>query len=80
VLWIVDVGIAGVLLAFQPGKGSLAIDTNWLALATLGPIVGYLSELTLFRVALYAGGTLLVREIVMRAIWEWTVRRAAQLV
>jgi hypothetical protein len=77
-LWLVDIGVAGVLLAIQPGRTSLTVETNWAVLATLGPVAEYLAELPLERVALYVTATLLVREAVIRLLWSWTLRRAQE--
>jgi hypothetical protein len=75
-LWLVDIGIAGLLLAIQPDRATLAAETNWMVLATLGPVAGYLAELPLGKLALYVGGTLIAREIMVRLIWRRTIRRA----
>jgi hypothetical protein len=77
-LWLVDIGIAGLLLAMQPYRATLTVETNWMVLATLGPVAGYLTELPLDKLALYVGGTLIGREIVVRLIWRWTLRRAQE--
>jgi hypothetical protein len=75
-LWLVDIGVAGVLLAVQPGRTSLTVETNWMVLATLGPVAEYLGELPFERMALYVAATLLVREAMVRLLWGWTIRRA----
>ena len=77
-LWLVDIGAAGVLLALQPERTSLTVETHWVVLAALGPVAEYLSELTLGRMALYMTGTLLVRELMVRLLWSWTIRRAQE--
>jgi hypothetical protein len=77
-LWLVDIGVAGVLLAIQPGRTSLTVETNWTVLATLGPVAEYLAELPLERVALYVSATLLVREVMVRVLWSWTIRCAQE--
>jgi hypothetical protein len=76
-LWLVDVGIAGLLLAVQPGRATLTAETDWLVLAGLGPVVGYLSALPLGKMAVYVAGTLIVRELLVRAAWAWA-RHLAQ--
>jgi hypothetical protein len=78
VLWLLDIGVAGTLLALQPDRVTLTTQTDWLALATLGPVVGYLSELTPGKMVVYVGGTLLVRELLVRWLWRFTVVRAEQ--
>jgi hypothetical protein len=76
-LWLVDIGVAGLLLAVQPGRTSLTVETNWTVLATLGPVADYLVEqLPLERMALYVAATLLIREAMVRLLWGWTIRRA----
>jgi hypothetical protein len=77
-LWLVDIGVAGVLLAVQPGRTSLTVETNWTLLATLGPVAEYLYKLPLDRIALYVSLTLLVREAMVRLLWSWTIRRAQE--
>jgi hypothetical protein len=72
------IGVAGVLLAIQPGRTSLTVETNWTVLATLGPVAEYLAELPLERVALYVSATLLVREVMVRVLWSWTIRCAQE--
>jgi hypothetical protein len=76
--WLLDIGIAGTLLAVQPERVTLTAETDWWILSALGPVAGYLSELTLDRMALYVGGTLAVREILVHLIWRWTIRLAAR--
>jgi hypothetical protein len=77
-LWLVDIGVAGVLLAIQPNRATLTAETNWTVLATLGPVAEYLSELPLGKVALYVAGTLVVREILVHILWRWTVYNAQE--
>jgi hypothetical protein len=75
-IWLADVGAGGVLLAQRSGAVSGSLGADLLALATLGPAVGYLVKLAPGTVALYVAGTLLVREIAVRGLWRWTVRAA----
>ncbi len=77
-LWLVDIGVAGVLLALQPGRTSLTVETNWMVLATLGPVAEYLAELPLGRMAVYVAATLLVREVMVHLLWSWTIRQAKE--
>lgn len=76
ILWVGDVGVAGLVLALQPGRTTVTVDTDWLALTTLGPVAGYMSELPLGPMFLYVGVTLVVRELLFRGLWQLTIWRA----
>ncbi len=76
ILWLVDIGIAGTMLALQPGRTSLTVETDWVVLAALGPVAGYLADLSLTRMLVYIGITLVVREMVVQLMWRWTIYRA----
>jgi hypothetical protein len=77
--WLMDIAIAGVFLALDPNRVTIATDTDWLALAILGPVAGYVVQLSLEQAALYLGLTLLVREMVVRGLWHWTLQQAQAL-
>ena len=75
ITWLVDVGVASVLLALQPN----APVPPLLMLATFGPVVGYMAELPLTTMLGFVGVTLLTREIAVRGLWYWTVRTAGAM-
>ncbi len=76
-IWLLDVAIAGGVIVAQPDYRMLAAG-EWLALLTLGPLVGYLAALPLERALLLAGATLLIREVMIRALWRVVLHRAAE--
>jgi len=74
--WLVDAGIAAMALVLLPGNAITRTSGDTLALATLGPFVGFMAELSLGKLALFAAMTLLIREILVRILWRWTLHRA----
>lgn len=76
-IWLLDVALAGGVIVVQPGYKTLAAG-EWLALVTLGPLVGYLTALPLARALLLAGITLLLREVAIRVLWRVALYRAAE--
>lgn len=79
ITWMLDIGIAAALLAVQPGRHLLETETHWLALASLGPVAGYILELNLGQVVVFVGLTFLVREAAIRLLWRWSVHNARRL-
>lgn len=75
-VWLVDAGLSAGALVLLPGDAIARTSGDTLALATLGPFVGFMAELSLGRLALFAGGTLLIREVLVRVLWRWTLHRA----
>lgn len=76
VVWSTEFVFAGTLMALQAGATRLSDAPYMLALAALGPVVGYILELSLGHAALYAFGALVVREIVLNTLWRWSLRKA----
>jgi hypothetical protein len=75
-MWLADMGVAVILLVAQPGAGDMHMLTRVVMLSVFGPVPGYLTELSPGRAALYLAGTLIIREIIIRCLWRWTVRAA----
>ncbi|MBN2302905.1 MAG: hypothetical protein JXQ72_00420 [Anaerolineae bacterium] len=78
-VWLVDIGMAIIVLAVLPREDVFVRDTNLIALALLGPVVSYLSALSLPLASLTIGGTLAVREGLIRLVWRLTVRAAREV-
>lgn len=76
IIWMVDIGVAGTVLALQPGRATLTVETDWLVLVTLGPVASYMTELDIGPMFATIGLTLVARELLIRAIWQLTVQRA----
>jgi ABC-type Na+ efflux pump permease subunit len=76
---LVDTGIAAIVLALQPGHVITEVGAHLLMQVTLGPTVSYLAELPLISMLLYVTVTLVARELVIRALWRWTLRRAGDV-
>ncbi len=75
-VWVAEFTLAGILLALQVGATKLSDITYMLALAVLGPMVGYIIDMDLIHAVLYAAGTLLLREILIDTLWRWSLRKA----
>lgn len=75
-VWLADVGIAVVLISFQPQRIATTSLSELVGLLTLGPMAGYLTRLPLHTTALYVALTLISREIAIRLLWRWTIRAA----
>lgn len=78
-VWIIDVGLAVIVLAAQPDAALSRMGRPILTLSTLGPTVAYLSMLPLDRMLLYVTLTLITREIAVRVIWRWAFNKANQM-
>lgn len=76
-VWMLEVSIAAGLVALHPAHVSIG-GGDWLALAILGPVVGYMALLPLAQATLLIVGTLLAREAVIRVLWRWMVRQATE--
>jgi hypothetical protein len=74
-IWLLDVSLAASVVAVNPTHAPISAG-DWLALAILGPVVGYVAVLPLLHAALVIGATLLVREVAIRALWRWTVHQS----
>lgn len=75
-VWLLDLAFPALVLASQ-GSGSLV--SSFLALGTLGPVVGYVSTFSLTEALGISVLTLLLRELAVYGLWRWTVRSAADL-
>jgi len=75
-VWLLDAGVAALALVLLPGHAFVGAGGDTLALATLGPFVGYMSALSLPTLAFFAALTFGIREVLVRALWRWTLRRA----
>jgi len=75
-VWVAEFTLAGILLALQAGATRLSDATYMLALAVLGPMVGYIIDMDLAHAVLYTVGTLALREILIDTLWRWSLRRA----
>jgi hypothetical protein len=75
-IWLLEVTIAGALLALQSGRTNVIAETNLLSLVTLGPVVNFIMEFELAETVLWTGCTFLGREIAIRALWRWAEYRA----
>lgn len=74
-VWVLEIVVAGSLLALQTG-GVVGSGNTLLTLITLGPIASYILELDLTHAILYALITLAARELLITLVWRWSVRRA----
>lgn len=77
IAWLVDVGIAVVLLAVLPRWVTLGIANRTALLVMLGPLGGYLAELHIHEATVCIAGTFIARELAIRALWRWTIHTAA---
>ncbi len=75
-VWIAEFVLAAALLALQVGATRLSDVTHMLAVAVLGPMVGYIVDMDLGHAVLYTAGTLLLREIAIDTLWRWSLRKA----
>jgi len=76
-IWLADASIAAMVITVHPGATAWAWS-DWLALLTLGPVAGYLSDLPILTAIGAAVATLVLREVIIRVLWRWTLFRAAQ--
>jgi len=74
--WIAEFTLAGIVLALQAGTSRLSDASYMLALAVLGPMAGYVVDMTLAQAVLCIAGTLALREILIGTLWRWSLRRA----
>ena len=75
-VWAAEFTLAGIVLALQAGTTRLAEAPYMLALAVLGPMAGYIVDLTLAQAVLYMAVTLALREIIIDTLWRLSLRRA----
>lgn len=76
VAWLLDVGLAAVVLALQPVQ-AVTLQERAITLMLLGPVPAYLAELSLGWAALAVTLTLALRETIIGYVWRWTLRAAS---
>jgi hypothetical protein len=76
VAWLVDVGMAAVMLAILPRWVTLGIGARAAILVMLGPTGSYMAELHIHEATACIAATFILRELAIRALWRWTVRLA----
>ncbi len=72
-IWLVEIAITEAFLTLEQGRLNYA---SILSVATLGPLVSYMSHMDLGHAALFIVGTLLLREVLISSLWRWTLHRA----
>lgn len=75
-VWVAEFVLAGVVLTLQAGVTRLSDMPYLLALAVLGPVAGYIVDMTLAQAVLYMAVTLALREILIDTLWRLSLRRA----
>ncbi|GEM_PF-1148794 len=75
-IWLVEIAVTQAFLTLEQGRDWQLNFTSILSVATLGPIVSYISQMDLSHAALFIAGTLLLREVLIGCLWRWTLRRA----
>ncbi|HML21387.1 MAG TPA: hypothetical protein PKD09_07065 [Aggregatilinea sp.] len=75
-IWALEIVTTGLVLLVQPGSIDFTNSTTLLTLITLGPMPSYIMQLDMARAVVYIALTLAVRELLIRAVWRYTVQRA----
>jgi hypothetical protein len=75
-IWLVEIAATEAFLTLEQGGAWQLNYTSILAVATLGPIVSYISQMDLSHAALFIVGTLLLREVLIGGLWRWTLHSA----
>jgi hypothetical protein len=78
VVWLIDFGVALVVVAVLPDRVSATGLSDLLALLTLGPLVGYLAAFSLGKAVVLLLLTLVGREFMVRRLWRWTMHAACE--
>ncbi|MBN1200340.1 MAG: hypothetical protein JXJ20_00660 [Anaerolineae bacterium] len=78
VLWLVDMGVAWLVLVTRPGYDATYTWLRLLTLPILGPTVPYLIEMPLLTALAAIAVTLAVREIAVYGLWLWALYAAKQ--
>jgi ABC-type Na+ efflux pump permease subunit len=78
-VWLADVGVAVLLISFQPQQIATTSLSELVGLLTLGPMAGYLTRLSIGTTVLYVTLTLVAREVAIRLLWHWTIRAATTM-
>ncbi len=76
-IWMVDVGIGWLVLLLQSGPLTYPIEIHVIILVLFSPIIVYLIELPLGMMIVVSLLTLIVRETMIRLMWQWTVEQAS---
>jgi len=77
--WLLDSLLGLALINILPQTHVVSFATQAAAVIALGPAAGYLAALPLGAALGAAGITLLLRELAIRAVWQWTLRAAQEL-
>lgn len=78
VVWLIDFGVALLVVAVLPNRVTSTGLGDMLALMTLGPMVGYLASFSLSKAIVLLLLTLVGREVVVRRLWRWTMHAACE--
>lgn len=76
-VWMLDVGLAWLILLVLPGPLTFPTEIHAIIFVLFSPIIVYLIELPLGLMVLVVMLTLALREIIVRALWRWTVNEAS---
>ncbi|HML23504.1 MAG TPA: hypothetical protein PKD09_17745 [Aggregatilinea sp.] len=75
-IWLAEIVVVETLLTLERGETWRLNFTSILSAATLGPMASYMSRIDLGYAVLFIIGTLLLRELLLAALWRWTLRSA----
>jgi hypothetical protein len=75
-IWLFEIAVTEAFLTLEQGGAWQLNYTGILAVATLGPVVSYISRMNLSHAALFTVGTLLLREVLIGGLWRWTLHSA----
>jgi hypothetical protein len=75
-IWLVEIAAAEAFLTLEQGEAWQLNYKSILSVATLGPIVSYIDQMDLSHAALFIVGTLLLREVLIGGLWQWTLHSA----
>ena len=75
-IWLFEIAVTEAFLSLEQGGAWQLNYTSILSVATLGPVVSYISHMNLSHAALFSVGTLLLREVLIGGLWRWTLRSA----
>jgi hypothetical protein len=75
-IWLFEIAVTEAFLTLEQGGAWQLSYTSILSVATLGPVVSYISQMNLSHAAFFTVGTLLLREVLIGSLWRWTLHRA----
>ncbi len=75
-VWMLEVLVAGTLLALRPGADLVLSKSRLLLLMTTGPTVSFVIDLPIDIAALYLVLVWCMREIAFRVLWRVSMRSA----